>query len=121
MAMEKVMNYFVNRPAHTRGRVWLARGIAMAADAIQLAIFPLFVAGGISPVNDALDVIVAVAMVGLLGWHWAFLPAVVTELVPGLDLIPSWTAAVFFVTRATAATPTVKSDHAKFVPSRVVE
>jgi hypothetical protein len=34
-----------------------------------------------------------------VGWHWAFLPTFLAELVPGLDLVPTWTAAAFFVTR----------------------
>jgi hypothetical protein len=35
----------------------------------------------------------------LVGWHWAFLPAFLVELAPGIDLVPSWTLAVFFATR----------------------
>jgi hypothetical protein len=37
-------------------------------------------------------------MTKLLGWHWAFLPTFAAELIPGLDLVPTWTAAVFYVT-----------------------
>ena len=82
-----------------QGRVRTARLLAMAADALQLGVFPLFAPGVASPVNDALDVAVAGAMVWLVGWHWSFLPSFVAELVPGLDLVPTWTAAVFFATR----------------------
>lgn len=81
------------------GRVRTARLVAMAADALQIGVFPLFAPGAASPVNDALDVAVAGAMTWLVGWHWAFLPSFVAELVPGLDLVPTWTAAVFFATR----------------------
>jgi hypothetical protein len=35
----------------------------------------------------------------LIGWHWAFLPTFVSELIPLWDLVPTWTAAVFFATR----------------------
>jgi len=38
-------------------------------------------------------------MIGLLGWHPLFLPAFLAKLVPGLDLVPTWTGAVLFVTR----------------------
>ncbi len=86
-------------PKHTATRVWAARIVAMLADAIQIVAFPFFVEGGMSPLNDALDIIVAVSIIGLLGWHWAFLPSTIAELVPGLDLVPSWTAAVLFATR----------------------
>jgi hypothetical protein len=81
----------------------LAWMIAVVADALQLAAFPFFAEGGVSPLDTALDVIVAVALTRVLGWHWAFLPSFATELVPGLDLVPTWTAAVFFVTRSQVA------------------
>jgi hypothetical protein len=75
---------------------WL---VAIAADTIQIALFPLFVAGGFSPADTVLDVIVGAILISLLGWHWGFSPAAAVELMPGLDLFPTWTAAVFFVTR----------------------
>jgi hypothetical protein len=43
--------------------------------------------------------IVGFFMIRLLGWHWAFLPTMAAELIPGADLFPTWTAAVWFVTR----------------------
>ncbi len=46
-----------------------------------------------------LDLIVAALLIRLLGWHWAFLPTLAAELIPGIDLFPTWTAAVWFVTR----------------------
>jgi hypothetical protein len=64
---------------------------------------PLFVEGGLSPLDTGLDVIVGAILIKLLGWHWAFLPTFAAELVPGLDLFPTWTAAVFFATRNMAA------------------
>ena len=77
----------------------LAWMVAMAADALQLAVFPLFVEGAMSPVDALLDAMVGVVLVRLLGWHWAFLPALMIEALPGADLFLTWTAAVFFVTR----------------------
>ena len=41
----------------------------------------------------------------LVGWHFAFLPTFVAELVPGVDLIPTWTAAVWLVTRRRKGEP----------------
>jgi hypothetical protein len=87
------------RPSPSPARIRTARAIAVAADLIQIAVMPAFAGGGLSLVNDALDVVVAVLMVGLVGWHFAFLPSFVAELVPGLDLIPTWTLAVWFATR----------------------
>ena len=77
----------------------LAWAVAIAADALQIAAFPFFVEGGISPADSLLDLIVAFVLIRLLGWHWAFLPTLAAELVPGADLFPTWTAAVWFVTR----------------------
>jgi hypothetical protein len=75
---------------------WL---LAMAADVIQIVGFPIFVQGAASPADSALDLIVGFLLIRLLGWHWAFLPSLAAELVPGMDLFPTWTAAVWYVTR----------------------
>jgi hypothetical protein len=83
----------------TPKRVTAARVLGVVADAVQLGLLPLFVGGWVSPLNDALDVVVAIAMVALVGWHWAFLPAFFSELIPIWDLVPSWTAAVLIATR----------------------
>ena len=83
----------------TSKRVLAARIIAVVADAIQLGLLPLFAGGAVTVFDAALDAVVGAAMVALLGWHWAFLPAFAVELLPGIDLAPTWTIAVFFVTR----------------------
>ncbi len=82
-----------------RHRIGLALGIAIAADAAQWVMFPLFMAGAVSPVDDVLDIAIALLMIRMLGWHWAFLPTFVAELLPGVDLVPSWTLAVWLATR----------------------
>ena len=73
--------------------------LAIAADAVQIAVFPLFVEGALSPLDDALDLIVAGALIRLIGWHWEFLPSFLAELVPGVNLVPFWTLAVLNVYR----------------------
>ncbi len=84
----------VRSPEHRLA--WL---VAISADAIQIGALPLFAAGALSPADTLLDLGVAAILIWLLGWHWAFLPALLAELVPGFDLLPTWTAAVFYVTR----------------------
>jgi len=74
-----------------------ALAIAVAADAVQIGLLPLFVEGAAAPWNDVLEIAVGAALLLLLGWHVAFLPAFLGELVPFLDLFPTWTAAVVFV------------------------
>jgi len=73
--------------------------IALAADALQWAAFPFFAEGGISPLDSALDLVVAFLLIRLVGWHWAFLPSMIAEVLPGADLFPTWSAALLFVTR----------------------
>lgn len=60
---------------------------------------PLFFQGIASPLNDVVDLLAAVTFTALLGWHIAFLPTFVTELIPFANIFPTWSAAVFFVTR----------------------
>jgi hypothetical protein len=60
----------------------------MVADAIQLALIPLFAEEAISPMNSVLDVVIGFVMVRLIGWHFAFLPTFVAELVPGARPVP---------------------------------
>jgi hypothetical protein len=73
--------------------------LAIMADALQIVVLPLFVAGALSPADDLLDFGIAVMMVHLLGWHWEFLPSFLAKLVPGVDLVPFWTIAVANVYR----------------------
>lgn len=77
----------------------LAMLLAVVADALQLIVFPAFVAGALSPADDLLDFAMAAIMVRLVGWHWEFLPSFVAKLIPGIDLVPSWTLAVANVYR----------------------
>jgi hypothetical protein len=86
-------------PTWDRWRFQSAMVLAVAADALQIFVFPLFGEGALSPADDVLDLGVAAVMVRLLGWHWEFLPAFAGELIPGVDLVPFWTLAVANVYR----------------------
>jgi hypothetical protein len=96
MPDDSFLDSFLKSP---RSRFRAAIVLAMAADAVQLLVFPLFAEGAISPLDDILDVVVMAALVPLIGWHWEFLPSFIGELVPGLDLVPFWTLAVVNVYR----------------------
>ena len=76
-----------------------ALAIAMVADVVQWVLGPLVLWGAASPVDDVLDVVVAFLVIRLIGFHWALLPAFVAEVVPFVDLVPTWTAAVWLATR----------------------
>jgi hypothetical protein len=92
------------RAVVTARRKKIALAIAALADAIQIGLFPGFVEGALSIPDDALDAIVAVALLVTLGWKWRLVGALALELVPGVALFPSWT--VFVATlRAEAPAP----------------
>jgi hypothetical protein len=99
-------------PLLTPRRIWIARGLAVAVDLSQVAL-------GATPVNDVVDVATAIAMVALVGWHWAFLPTFLAELVPFVDLVPTWTLAVMLSTRGRTGpvAPTVVVEPAPPEPS----
>ena len=86
-------------------RVWIARFIAVAVDVVQIALPPLFAEGFLAPFDPILDVVTAIIMIALLGWHIAFVPTFIVESLPFADLAPSWTIAVLIVTRGTPLTP----------------
>ena len=86
-------------PVRSR-RKKLALVIAALADAIQLGLFPVFAEGALSVPDDALDAIVALALLLTLGWRWRLAGALAIELIPGAALFPSWTACVMTLSAA---------------------
>ncbi len=93
----------------TPAQIRAARLVAASADLLQIVLLPAFLPGSASPAADVIDVAVALVMLRLIGWHWAFLPTFLVELFPLVDLVPTWTAAVFLVTRG-AAVPAAPMD-----------
>jgi hypothetical protein len=91
--------------------------LALAADALQLVLMPLFVEGAFSAADDVLDLGVGAMMIHLLGWHWEFLPSFFAKLVPGVDLVPFWTIAVVNVWRKAKREAVISPDE-KFLPQR---
>jgi hypothetical protein len=83
----------------SRGRLRAAWAVALAADCLQVVAFPFFWAGAASPADDVLDLVVAAALTALLGWHWSYIPSFLTKLTPAIDLVPTWTGAVYLATR----------------------
>jgi hypothetical protein len=102
-----------------RWRFQSAMILAVAADALQIFVFPFFAEGAFSPADDVLDIAVAAVLVRWLGWHWEFLPAFAGELVPGVDLVPFWTLAVANVYRKWKQTAVTeeKRDHPRVIES----
>ncbi len=91
------------KPQLTRRRVVAAFTIAVIADILE---FPITAAENLSmgallvPSEAAdvfLDCVVMATMTKLLGFHWLFLPSFLVEIVPELDLLPTWVGCVAYV------------------------
>jgi hypothetical protein len=84
--------------ALTPNRARAAWIIAILTDAIQLGLIPI--TGTLSTwIDKPLDVLAMIVLWRLLGWHMVLLPTFVVELVPYAELVPTWTLAVWLITR----------------------
>jgi hypothetical protein len=82
----------------TPSRLRAAWILAIAVDALQLGLFP--VTGTLSTwVDKPLDFAAMGILWYLVGWHWALLPTFVFELIPFVELAPTWTAALWLISR----------------------
>ena len=78
---------------HPARKRW-AIAIAAASDVAQWFVLPVSVEGGVSPVEVGIDAVTALLILLVVGFHWRLAIALIAELVPGLDLAPTWTAVV---------------------------
>jgi hypothetical protein len=82
-------------------RVSLAFAVSIVADLVQLPINAAAFTGILALPGEGVDLVVdlvaGVATSALLGFHWALVPTFFAELVPGLDIAPTWTACVAYV------------------------
>lgn len=86
------MNLF-RAPVLTPLRIWPAFAVAIAADGIQLLLGPL----GWTFFDEITDVVVTLVLSLLLGFHQLFLPAFLAEIIPVVDMLPTWTGCVAVV------------------------
>jgi len=90
-------------PELTKRRIIVAYTVAIVADLLELPISALELTVIGAPVamflSFVLDAVVFGIMMFLLGFHWLFLPSFLVEVVPGLDMLPTWVGCVFFVVR----------------------
>jgi hypothetical protein len=80
-------------PTLTPSRIRLAYGAAVVADGLQMILGPL----GWFAADQAIDVIAGVIMWRLVGFHPLLLPTFVVELLPMVDMLPTWTGCVALV------------------------
>lgn len=102
------------KPELTRKRIILAYAVAVVADLIEFPIsgaeFSVVGAGTGEFAAFVVDAIVFGVMTKLLGFHWMFLPSFCVEVIPGLDLLPTWVGCVFLVVRQREKTLKVTKD-----------
>jgi hypothetical protein len=96
---------FISKPAITTRQKAAALAVAGCVDILQIVFWPVFFEGGVSPFDDALDVVVAAVLIGICGFRWQFILAFLMETVPGLDLFPTWTALVLSLQAAPQDSP----------------
>ena len=90
----------------TPRRVKIAFAVGILADILQLPVNLSFFSIGLATVfgeipletiDLGIDIVTALIINRLLGFHWALLPTFAIEAVPGLDAAPTWTACVAYV------------------------
>jgi len=91
------------KPELTRKRIITAYAVAAVADLLEFPISAaqFSVVGAFAGEFAAfvVDSIVFAVMTKLLGFHWTFLPSFCIEVIPGLDMLPTWVGCVFLVVR----------------------
>src|SRR5213596_2046383 len=80
-------------PFLTRQRIWMAFGVALAADGMQAFLGPV----GWFFLDEAIDVIAMIMISFLLGFHPLLLPTFVVEFLPVVGMLPTWTACTALV------------------------
>jgi len=91
--MKAMLSKMFERPPLTPQRVWLAYGIAVTVDVLQVILGPL----GWAFADEILDVAAMALLWQLIGFHPVLLPTFVLELLPLADLLPTWTGCVTIV------------------------
>ncbi len=86
----------------SKWQIVLAIAIAAASDV--LCAFVVFA----PPLVWGIDVLTAVLLFAVLGWHWLLLPGLMLEAIPGLGVIPFWLLVVGAIVVWGTARPKLK-------------
>src|SRR4051812_42559352 len=78
-------------PILTRQRIWLAFAVAIISDGLQVVCAPC------PGVDQVIDLAAMLLMTMLVGFHPLFLPTFFAELIPGVDMVPTWTGCIAIV------------------------
>lgn len=80
-------------PRLTRTRMVLALVVALAADAVQVPLSPF----GWMFFDEIVDIVVMALTVWAIGFHLLLLPTFLLEVLPGIEILPTWTGCVITV------------------------
>ena len=83
----------LNAPKLTRGRIAAAMTIACVADVLQIALMPV----AWTFAQSAVDVVAMLLAMWVIGFHLLLLPTFILEFIPGVDMLPTWTACMIAV------------------------
>src|SRR5262249_29436618 len=61
------------------------------------------------PLVWVIDIITAILLFMVLGWHWLLLPGLIMEAIPGLGVLPIWLLVVVAIAVFGTARPHLKS------------
>ena len=103
------------KPQHTAALL-----MALAADALQIVLFPLFAWGGADPLDDGLDIFLAFVLFRTFGWDLAILPTALIEVMPLVDEIPTWTLTTLYLIRKDNARQAAINGAGK-MPPRIID
>lgn len=85
----------------TASRARLALALAVVVDAIQLPLQGASLTGIGTLPAEAIDLVIdaatALIISRLIGFHWTLLPTLALELIPFVDLAPTWFVCVSYV------------------------
>ena len=83
----------LSAPKLTRGRIAAAMTIACVADILQIALMPV----AWTFAQSAVDVVAMLLAMWVIGFHLLLLPTFIIEFIPGVDMLPTWTACMIAV------------------------
>jgi hypothetical protein len=99
--LKHLIQNFVLAWKYPRWRWALLTAVVSDALGFGVALYP--------PIQWVLDAITAVVLFAVLGFRWPLLPALAIEVVPGLQLFPTWTLVVAALASAEKAHPGVRA------------
>jgi len=104
-------------PFLTPLRIWPAFAVAIAADGIQLLLGPL----GWTFFDEITDVVATIVLSLLLGFHALFLPTFLVEILPVVDMLPTWTGCVAVVVALRKREQRAVTQRSASTPPKVID